>query len=164
MRRVLPRVVGSSRSRTAAFRFVSQLGIRYRESPAIVDARPRVRGGPRAGERLPDARVTIDGEARWLQEAVAGPCMALLLCGDPAPWDAVPVGRLRARFPETLTIHHLTRSQQPGVLVDESGDALATLGVTDTAHYLVRPDGYIAFRSAGHDLQTVGEYLDRWFG
>jgi 2-polyprenyl-6-methoxyphenol hydroxylase-like FAD-dependent oxidoreductase len=164
VRRVLPRVVGSSRSRTAAFRFVSQLGIRYRDSPVIVDATPRVRGGPRAGARLPDARVTIDGEARWLQEAVAGPTMGLLLCGDPASWDAVRVGRLRARFPETLTIHHLTRSQQPGVLVDESGDALPTLGVTDTAHYLVRPDGYIAFRSAGHDLQTVGEYLDRWFG
>jgi hypothetical protein len=143
---------------------VSQLGIHYRESPAIVDATPRVRGGPRAGERLPDARVTVDGEARWLQEAVAGPSMALLLCGDPAPWDAVRVAGLQARFPETLTTYHLTRSQLPGVLLDESGDALATLGVTDTAHYLVRPDGYIAFRSAGHDLQSVGEYLERWFG
>jgi 2-polyprenyl-6-methoxyphenol hydroxylase-like FAD-dependent oxidoreductase len=164
MRRVLPRVVGSSRSRTAAFRFVSQLGIRYRESPVIVDATPRLRSGPRAGERLPDARVTIDGEARWLQEAVAGPTMGLLLCGDPASWDAVRVAGLQARFPETLTTHHLTRSQLPGVLVDESGNALATLGVTDTAHYLVRPDGYIAFRSGGHDLRGVGEYLERWFG
>jgi hypothetical protein len=90
--------------------------------------------------------------------------MGLLLCGDPASWDAVRVAGLQARFPETLTTHHLTRSQLPGVLVDESGNALATLGVTDTAHYLVRPDGYIAFRSGGHDLRGVGEYLERWFG
>ena len=57
--RVLPRLLESSWLRRAAFRFVSELGIRYRHSPAVSEGRPRLRAGPRAGDRLPDARVTI---------------------------------------------------------------------------------------------------------
>jgi 2-polyprenyl-6-methoxyphenol hydroxylase-like FAD-dependent oxidoreductase len=43
---VLPRIVGTSRLRLTAFRFVSELGIRYRESPLVEDGSPRLAGGP----------------------------------------------------------------------------------------------------------------------
>jgi hypothetical protein len=36
------------------------------------------------------------------------------------------------------------------------------LGPNDTAHYLVRPDGYIGFRAAGTDLAGLHAYLRRW--
>jgi hypothetical protein len=48
-------------------------------------------------------------------------------------------------------------------LVDASGDALARLGVRDDALYLVRPDGYVAYRCAGRNLAGVEQYLARWF-
>ncbi|HET7459077.1 MAG TPA: FAD-dependent monooxygenase, partial [Gemmatimonadaceae bacterium] len=58
--RVLPRVVGSPRLRAFAFRFVSELGIRYRRSPAVAEGMARLHGGPRAGDRLPDLRLIRD--------------------------------------------------------------------------------------------------------
>jgi hypothetical protein len=48
-------------------------------------------------------------------------------------------------------------------IVDTDGKALAMLGVTSAAQYLIRPDGYIAFRCAGRDLSAVAAYLASWF-
>jgi len=51
------------------------------------------------------------------------------------------------------------------VLVDAKGDAFDRLGVSGTAdgaQYLVRPDGYIAFRCRGHNLEPVASYLASW--
>ena len=45
-----------------------QLGIGYRRSPAVEEGRPALRRGPRAGDRLPDARVVRDGSpAGWVR-------------------------------------------------------------------------------------------------
>ena len=45
-------------------------------------------------------------------------------------------------------------------------DTLAALGVDGrrvrSALYLVRPDGHIAYRCAGHDTAELGAWLDRW--
>jgi len=161
---VLPRVIGSGRLRATAFRFVSELGIRYRRSPAVVEGAPRLRGGPRAGDRLPDARLTIDGSAVWLQEAIAGPHLALLLCGDLPRWDAGRLDALRKRFSDTLAVHYLVRRPAPGMLTDEDGAAMARLGVEDAAQYLIRPDGYVGFRCAGRELDALEAYLREWYG
>jgi hypothetical protein len=162
--RVLPRVIASPRLRPAAFRFVSELGIRYRRSPAVVEGAPRLRNGPRAGDRLPDTRLTIDGSVVWLQEAIAGPHLALLLCGDLAQWDAGRLDALWKRFSDVLAVYHLARHPAPGTLMDETSDAMARLGVEDAAQYLIRPDGYVGFRCAGRDLDTLEAYLEEWYG
>ena len=164
--RVLPRVAGSRRLRAFAFRFVSELAIRYRRSPAVAEGEPRMRDGPRAGDRLPDVPLSRDGSPVWLQQAIVGPHLALLLCGDTAPWDARRLGELRARHPALLSVHHLARGPDPaapGALVDERGEALARLGVRDAAQYLVRPDGHVAFRCAGRDLTALERYLSAWY-
>jgi hypothetical protein len=64
-----------------------------------------------------------------------------------------------------VTVHYLTRSAVPDVLdalVDDSGVAFARLGVRESAQYLVRPDGYVAYRCGGNDLGGVRQYLERW--
>jgi len=160
---VLPRVFRSRRLRTAAFRFVSELGIRYRRSPAVTEGEPHLRGGPRAGDRLPDVHVTIDGRAAWLQEAVVGPRLTLLLCGDAAAWAPDRLSALRVTYPQLLALRFLTRSAVAGALVDEGGDALTRLGVRDAAQYLVRPDGHVAFRCRGRELAALERYLGAWY-
>ena len=161
--KVLPQVFGSRRLRAFAFRFVSELGIDYRESPAVVEGEPRLRGGPRAGDRLPDARLTIDGRSAWLQETIAGPRLVLLLCGDRQAWDAGRLDDLRARFGGLLAVRHLTPRAAPGALVDERGELLARLAARDAAQYLVRPDGHIAFRCAGRELAALESHLRAWY-
>jgi 2-polyprenyl-6-methoxyphenol hydroxylase-like FAD-dependent oxidoreductase len=159
MPRVIPLAISSTRLRRTAFRFVSELNIRYRDSPAVREGSPGLHRGPQAGDRLPDALVRRDGRDIWLQEAVGGAHYSLLLCGDSELWDEARVAALRERFPETLRIQKLTRHASPGALVDASGKALALLGVEDVAQYLVRPDGYVAYRCAGHELQGAESFL-----
>lgn len=160
--RVLPRILSSKLLRALAFRFVSELNIRYRRSPIVFEGKPRLGTGPRAGDRLPDARMTRDGQAIWLQEAVAGPQYHLLACGAPDSWDRSQLAQVAQRYGGLVVTHHLTRHAMPGALVDTDGGAFRLLGVTAAAQYLVRPDGYVAYRCAGLDLAELLQYLRSW--
>jgi hypothetical protein len=163
--RVVPLVVRRGRLQRAAFQFVSELGIRYRRSPAVTESEPRLRAGPRAGDRLPDARLTIDGRRSWLHREVIGPHLSLMLCGDRARWNgqlAAQLAGIRLAGTDLLVVHYLTSAAGQGVLVDDDGRVLEMLGAHDGAQYLIRPDGYIAFRCGGHDLSAVQAYLKEW--
>jgi hypothetical protein len=144
------------RVRTLAFHFISQLGIRYRNSPAVREGEPRLRLGPRAGDRLPDVRVEA-GSVTSLHHLVRSPHVHLLLCGPVAAWDAHRITDLRQRFSGLLMVSHLSRDNDP------DGRAFAALGVEEAAQYVVRPDGHIAFRCGGTDLDRAAAYLDDCF-
>lgn len=159
---VMPLVLRSKRLRRAVFRFVSELDIHYRNGPAVTGGTPRLRGGPRAGDRFPDALVVVDGRHVWLQEALGGPHYSLVLCGNRDDWNPNGVSSLGERFEPLLRVHHLARRTSPGTFVDEGGAALARLGVDAAAQYLLRPDGYVAFRCAGTDLAGVSAFLAEW--
>jgi hypothetical protein len=154
--------VASKRLRNVAFRFVSELDIRYRSSPVVREGEPRLSGGPRAGDRLPDAPITHDGMAFSLHQAITGGSMHLLLYGA-SPWDGEACAELVGRAAGLLKVHHLTQERTPGALVDETRIAGQRLAVRDAAQYLIRPDGYIAYRCAGRDLRGVSQYLARWY-
>jgi 2-polyprenyl-6-methoxyphenol hydroxylase-like FAD-dependent oxidoreductase len=160
--RLLPLALRLDRAVGYGFRTISQLNISYRGSPAVQEGRPAPRRGPKAGERLPDARIARDRQPCWLGEALTAPSFHLLLCGPTGHWDTSQLTALRRRYGDTLTVHHLTREAAPGVLHDLDGQALARLGVTETAQYLVRPDGHIGYRSGGIDLDGLRNYLTRW--
>jgi 2-polyprenyl-6-methoxyphenol hydroxylase-like FAD-dependent oxidoreductase len=160
--RVLPLALRFDRALAYGFRTISQLNIGYRHSPAVQEGRPAPGRGPRAGDRLPDARVSRDGQVCWLGEALAAPRLHLLLCGPVGGWDAGQLAALRGRSADTLAVHHLTREAAPGALHDVEGQAFARLGVKEAAHYLVRPDGHVGYRAAGTDLDELQAYLTRW--
>jgi hypothetical protein len=160
---VVPHLFGSPAARRTAFAFVSELGIRYRKSPAVSEGEPSLQAGPRAGDRLPDAPIVVNGHATYLQEAVVGPHLALLLCGDPRTWDVIAVDQLRQRYGGILKIYCLSTTTADGLLLDPDGNALLRLGVRDAAQYLVRPDGYVAFRSAGRRFDSLDRHLADWY-
>ena len=160
---VIPTVLTSRRLRAAGFRFISELGIRYRRSPAVAEAKPRLRSGPCAGDRFPDARLTLDGKTIRLQEAVVGPCLTLVLCGDGERFDIERLSSHSTTRNGLLRIKRLGRRSEPGVLVDERGEALARLGVDDAAQYLVRPDGHVGFRCGGRGFDALESYLAEWY-
>jgi Aromatic-ring hydroxylase, C-terminal len=152
----------SKRGRALAYSTLAQLAISYRHSPAVEEGQPSLRRGPRAGDRLPDARVVRDGQAAWLQEALATPTFHLLLCGPPLGWDGNRMAALRGRYAGLVATHQLAREAAPGILHDLDGQTFRRLGIRSAALYLVRPDGYIGYRSGGTDLRGVERYLDRW--
>lgn len=179
--RILPLLLRVRAGRRLAFRTVSQLGIRYPDSPAVLPAargmagrrkrRAGSRRGPSAGDRLPDARVVDAGRDSWLwlHEALAAPGFHLLLCGPIDPWSPTMVDQLCEEFAPLLEIHHLAVDVTGAVgaataLADPSGHALGRLGVGEHAVILVRPDGHIAHRADAVDLTGVRQYLRRWAG
>ena len=163
VRRVVAPALSSPRVRAFAFHFVSQLGIRYRKSPAVTEGEPRLSKGPRAGDRLPDARVLRDGQPAYLQQVLSSPHLHLLLCGPAAAWNRADVMTLAEEFLDVLAINCLTGEHSDGALVDSGGEAFTRLGVDGNAMYLIRPDGHIAFRCGGTDLRATAAYLGRWF-
>jgi 2-polyprenyl-6-methoxyphenol hydroxylase-like FAD-dependent oxidoreductase len=163
--RLVPWVLSARPLRAVAFKFVSELGIAYRRSPAVAEGSPKLRGGPRAGDRLPDLPVGCNGTRSRLQRELAGPRLHLLLCGEPAEWSAQALEQLKVRHSDLVAIHHLASHESGDALVDASGKVLSRLGVRGrdgAAQYLVRPDGYIGARCAGYDLGFVSRYLARW--
>ncbi len=131
---VAPVALRFAPGRAAAFRTLSQLGIRYRRSPLSVDGPDTANCGIRPGQRLPDAPY------------LTKPGFHLLLCGPPGAWppeyDTPAEGAPAADWPDLVTLHRVT-------------EALPT-------QYLVRPDGYVGYRASGTDLSGLRAYLARW--
>jgi hypothetical protein len=160
--RLLPLVMRARRGRTFGIRTISQLAITYRASPAVEEGEPALRRGPKAGDRLPDARITRDGRPGWLQEAMAAPMHHLLLCGSVEAWHSEQLRLLSDRYSGVVSVHRLTRVAGSGVLHDVDHRAFDRLGVDQAAQYVVRPDGHVGYRSGGTDLHGVEGYLARW--
>jgi len=118
---------------------LSQGWISYASSPATRDA-GGIRGwGLRAGHRLPDRPVRVNGRRGTLREVVAAPGIHVLL-GPRA----------------TLPLLPATRPGTPGVRVHrvDSWPPHRIVGV--------RPDGYIGFRAgsgAPRELRALGSWL-----
>jgi 2-polyprenyl-6-methoxyphenol hydroxylase-like FAD-dependent oxidoreductase len=129
---LIPLVMDRRRMVAAGVRVMSQLRVGYRGSPLSVDAPPRLRGGPRAGERLPDATVVCDGIASRLHGLLIKPAVHLLL-----QRDADDPG-MAARMPY-VHVHRLAGTPGAGVLA-------------------VRPDGYVGFRCGAVD-QRLHKWL-----
>jgi len=118
---VMPLALRVSRGRAIAFRTVSQLGIRYRNSSAVLDDTPRWRRGPRPGDRLPDAALVTDGSSSSLHGLVSTPGFHLLLYGDPSAWDRRHLSDLRPQHSPLLGVHHITRQPAVGAWHDARG-------------------------------------------
>jgi len=175
--RVLPRVMGRRSLRARAFRFISQLGIKYPGSPIVGEelqgADRTFRSGPAAGHRAPDAPLRLIGESRptSLFSRLRGIQHHLLLFGgwgsDANGWVAsdAELRALIAEYEGLLEPHLIVagESARSGseipVYVDEPGLAHERYGLRGAGLYLIRPDGYVAFRAPGTNLRPLRAYL-----
>ena len=128
-------LIGRRRLVAEGIRLLSQLRVSHRDSPLSVEGTPRRRGGPRAGERLPDQLVTSAGRSIRLHDLLARPGVHILLDRDADRLDALPPGRF-------VDIHRLDSVPGRGLIA-------------------VRPDGYVGFRCQATEAGQLAAWLRR---
>jgi 2-polyprenyl-6-methoxyphenol hydroxylase-like FAD-dependent oxidoreductase len=171
---LVPLALRAGAGRRYAFRAIAQLSLNYRHGPLSQQGAGPSRHGPRPGDRLPDGAVVQHGQATTLHTALGARGWHLLLCGSAAAWPSDETAEIGERYRGLLTAHRLTMLGEPGVLEDgvledsvlqdTGGQLLRRLGVRAGARrlYLVRPDGYVAYRADEAGLIGLRDYLDRW--
>jgi hypothetical protein len=165
VRRIMPtlgiRVLGWPVIGRRIARFVSQTGIRYRDSALTTEAHGAARlsrHAPRAGDRAPDA---VLGYERRISDLLRGPQHTLLLFGGRSTALIERFSELArevgARYGDLVkpVVLRLPNAQPPRGDVDDHGAAHERYGADPGAIYLVRPDGHIGFRGAETDTEVL---------
>jgi hypothetical protein len=147
------------------------------EDAGVVD-RVRFRRAPRAGDRAPDAtgRDGDTGAPTRLFDLFRGPHFTLLLFDGPAATDpgyerlAATARQVSAALGDDVHACVVVPGERRppgldgvGVLLDPDRDAHHRYGAAAESLYLVRPDGYIAFRSQPATARPVLDHLARVF-
>jgi len=151
-------------------RRISQLDINYRFSSLAIEKRPTVLTtpfskkrrlfalGPRAGDRALDAPIKVEGEMEIaslfaLQRKV--PMLLLIFSTDELTPSELTT--YRSTLPACITpylvvdegMDDLKENWQDGIVIDEMKSLRKHYGGHGACVVLIRPDGYIAFRSMG---------------
>jgi len=153
---LLPRglalAMGVARLRRAAFRTISQIGIRYRGSPLSVTLPGLPAEAPQAGDRFPwfEIRPSPDRAARSIFADLDDTRFTLLVRGQSGLPSNTPG---RGDLLRTVTIPE-TGADPP---LDE-------LHIPNPSFFVIRPDGYIGLSGARLDPQEVARYFDQVLG
>lgn len=134
----LPFALRDRRVLVQALQQLSQFRVRYRHSPLSVEAAP-FRSGPKAGDRLPDGTVTVEGRPRRLHELVSPPGIHVLLQRDALPQRESDLLE-RCWSGQRLYLHRVTSWAGEGAI-------------------LIRPDGYLGLRSVKADVDQLRQWL-----
>ena len=140
--RILPRLLSANGARRLLFRTVSQIAINYRASE-LSEGRT---GKLHAGDRLP-----------WLQFPDNPK--------SPAPDNFAPLASLDWQVQQYSNwlcpdIRRLCTQRNIAMHVFPWQPEFAATGLVESACYLIRPDGYIAFADPAAKARTLAAYLD----
>jgi hypothetical protein len=183
--RAMPVLAAFGPLRDAARLMVSELSIQYRRSPLTLER--VLDGGPRAGERAPDAFVhvvdgplgRVPGTGRVYDLHDPAFFSLFLLVSLPADSNAAlhaagaPDSSSSPRDVQLDRLASMLEATLPGavriwrVTDAHGGNALSlteAYGRTRPAFYLVRPDGYICARGRpSSDASALARHCEAWF-
>jgi 2-polyprenyl-6-methoxyphenol hydroxylase-like FAD-dependent oxidoreductase len=135
------------------FTMISQIYVRYPDSPAVAGIRVP-HAGP--GDRAPYAPLTAD-PAGNVFELLSGTDHHLLAFVARHPDARVALARVTQAATQVslpIQVHRLDPDEQA---------AYRAYRVEQPCAVLVRPDGYIAWRGTLDDVAAFSEYLTRWY-
>ncbi|MGI8435403.1 MAG: FAD-dependent monooxygenase [Chthoniobacterales bacterium] len=146
---------------------LTELSVNYRRSPIVENDGG---GALRAGDRAPDGELRdADGKAHRLFELFRDPKHVLLvLFGSGVRRSAADgiVAQTLGEYSERITIHRLERGRRTApseALRDISGAVHSTYDLLKGGLILVRPDGYIGYRSDDFSPEKLRAALARNF-
>jgi len=152
-----------------AFRRLSQLEIGYSPNSFLEDAAPALgKTGPAVGRRAPNAVIAHHVDVFDLLSGYGFSVLALSrkpLERDEAHRLAAALDTLAA---DRVKVHLVTRlavGRDERVVAAASADVFDAYGLRERdgqAIYLIRPDGYVAWRGDGLDVAACGRFLQRF--
>lgn len=170
---IAPTLAGLAPVRARAFAFVSQLGIRYRPNAFLRDATPDVwRAGVAPGHRAPDARISAKRSVFDLLRGYRFTVLALSrrpLDGDEIDRCTAELAALAPTLRSDVGAHLVARSligRDARFRQAESPEVFEAYGLSarvPAAVFVVRPDGYVAYRAAGLDVDAAARFLRERF-
>ncbi|KUJ17328.1 uncharacterized protein LY89DRAFT_51241 [Mollisia scopiformis] len=148
---IMPWAMSIPGRRALAYRFVSELGIRYRQSP-IVGQTSTWKGALKGGDRAPDGKL-LRGDTEITVHSLLGACSHSLLLFSGIGENRASAEDLRkAESPllndikrPILTSKITTSSLQSNQILDSEGRVHQLFGFTAPGFVLIRPDGHIEF-------------------
>jgi 2-polyprenyl-6-methoxyphenol hydroxylase-like FAD-dependent oxidoreductase len=148
-----------------------ELDLDYRKSPICSEhvGRHGFEAGPHAGAQAVDVPgLRLAGRRTSLFELLRGPKHGLLLFPgrDPTVASLAELaGSLHALFGDVIDVFRVDAHGCPGArgLEDPDRALRHRYGATGECLYLIRPDGYVGYRSRPASLPALREYLERIF-
>jgi 2-polyprenyl-6-methoxyphenol hydroxylase-like FAD-dependent oxidoreductase len=139
-----------ARTRMLAFRTISQIGIRYANSPLSRMLAHIPKGAPAAGDRFPwlHLKFSSAGPAEDLFRKLDDTRFTLLLFGQALPGAGLPDGSSRLMSAYSIPD-------------DPTNDrALAAARILKPSFYLLRPDGHIGLAGSALDGTALSSYFN----
>ena len=166
---MLPLIAGFDVLQQRLSRHIAELDINYRRSPIVSEYGRWYSPGPVPGDRAADA-VLSDG-SRLFDRIRGNGHKVLMFAGEqPVGEDLRGFGNIerymREGYPGDVSAFLVARAAVPwsGPLIgDASGTAHHRYGAGLPCVYVIRPDGYVGFRSLSSDPLPVLEFFGRTF-
>lgn len=159
-------VTKNRRCKTRAFRFVSELGIRYHDNSFLRDDSSRKL---KAGQRAPNALFKRDKDIFSLIKGYQFHVLALskrALSITEIEAIAVELALLPQNIGLPVRLHFITHSltgEHEKIIQAESNQVFETYGLSSASPFglfLVRPDGYIAYQSDEINVERLKKFCD----
>ncbi|MFA5328704.1 MAG: FAD-dependent monooxygenase [Prolixibacteraceae bacterium] len=149
-----PALTKNTKLRGSFFRKLSGLTVHYRKSSLSVKASAKgiPDSAPKPGERLPFLTYLESGKITNIQDKITGTTFHLLFFSrERIPEEII---RFEGKNSEVLAIENIFFSV-------ETQNLFELFGVKNSGFYLIRPDGYVALRSAKPDIAQLENYFQR---
>ena len=146
--RIMALAMRLERVQKLAFRTISQIGIRYRNSPLSKTLGSLPQAAPRAGDRFPWLRLKLlpNGSTEDLFGKLDDTRFNLIMIGHAAPPGGVP------ELGDRLRIHEVPS--------DPANDReLARVHVPRPSFYLLRPDGHVGLAGTHLEAAAATRYV-----